>query len=64
MFRSAHFPFKAILPNVLMPKSGNLESHAPFEGILKEKKIKIVSERAMFETSQGLVGGVVRVGGV
>ena len=45
MFRSAHFPYKAILPSVLMPKSGDLESHAPFGGILKAKRnFEIVSQ--------------------
>ena len=54
-FRSAHFLYKAILP---MPKSGDLESHAPFEGILKVKRnFAIVSERTMFEGSLGRVGG-------
>ena len=53
-----HFSYKATLPSVLMPKSGDLESHAPFGGILKAKRnFEIVSERAMFEPSQGLVGG-------
>ena len=46
-----------------MPKSGDLESHAPFWGILKAKiNFEKVSEQAMFEASQG-VGGVMGVGG-
>ena len=58
-----YFPYKAILPNVLMPKSGKLESHAPFRDILKVKRnFEIVSERAMFEESCGWVGGAVGVG--
>ena len=66
MFRSAHFPYKAIFPSVSMPKCGDLESYASFGGILKAKKIfEIVSEQlqAMFEASRGRVGGVVGVGG-
>ena len=63
MFRSMHFPYKAILPSVLMLKSGDLESHAPFGGILKAKRnFEIVSEQAMFEASRGRVGGAVGVG--
>ena len=43
-----------------MPKSGKLESHTPFGGILKAKRnFKIVCERAMFKASRGRVGGVV-----
>ena len=65
MFRSAHFPYKAILPSVLMPKSGDLEIRAPFGGILKEKKnFERVSEQAMFEASRGQVGEAVGVGDV
>ena len=41
-----------------MPKSGELESHAPFEDILKAKRnFEIVSEQVMFEASQGRVHG-------
>ena len=58
-----YFPYKAILPSVLMHKNGELESHAPFRGILKAKRnVEIVSERAMFEASRGRMGGVVGVG--
>ena len=64
MFRSTHFPYKAILPSILMTKSDDLERHAPFEGILKaQRNFKILSQRAMFEASRGQVGGVVGVGG-
>ena len=46
-----------------MHKNGELESHAPFRGILKAKRnVEIVSERAMFEASRGRMGGVVGVG--
>ena len=46
-----------------MPKSGELEIHAPFGGILKSKRnFEIVSERAMFEASRGQVGGAMGVG--
>ena len=56
--------FPLILPSVQIPKSGDLESHAPFGGILKAKRnFEIVSERAMFEASRGRVGGAVGVGG-
>ena len=59
-----HFPYKAILPSVLIPKSGELESHAPFGDILKVKRnFEIVSEQAMFDASRGQVGGAVGVGG-
>ena len=50
-----------------MPKSGELESHAPLggiPGILKAKRnFEIVSERAMFKVLRGRVGGAVGVGG-
>ena len=63
MFRFAQFPYKTILPSVLMAKSGDLESHAPFGGILKPKRnFEIVSKRAMFKASWGWVGGAVGVG--
>ena len=59
-----YLPYKAILPSVLMPKSGDMESHASFGGILKVKRnLEIGTERAMFEPSWEQVGRVVGVGG-
>ena len=64
-FRSVHFPYKAILPSVLAgAKSDDLESHAPFRGILKAKRnFEILSEQAIFEPTWKWVGGEVGVGG-
>ena len=65
MFRSAHFPYKAIFSSVLIPKGATWKAMALLGAFLKAKRnLEIVSKLAIFEASRVQVGEVVGVGGV